>query len=86
MSRREVRLRVAFVLNANVLSSSLRSSSNLTSFLVTLVLMFFALLAYFRVFSVSSKFDTAEEMLAIITVLQFPPKLSLRRRVSLESR
>jgi len=48
--------------------------------------MFFALLAYFRVFSVSSKFDTAEEMLAIITVLQFPPKLSLRRRVSLESR
>lgn len=50
-----------------------------------LVLIFFALLAYFKVFIVSSNYDAAGEMLAIITVLQLPPNESLSNLVSLES-
>jgi len=48
--------------------------------------MFFARLAYFSVLSVSSKDDSAEEMLAIITVRQLPPNESFSSRVSFESR
>ena len=47
--------------------------------------MFLALLAYFKVFIVSSNYEEAGEILAIITVLQFPPKESLSNRVSLLS-
>ena len=50
-----------------------------------LVLIFFALLAYFNVFIVSSNYDAAGEMFAIITVLQLPPNESLSNLVSLES-
>lgn len=43
------------------------------------------LLAYLRVLMVSSKFQSAGPMFATITVLVLPPRLSCRRRVSLES-
>mmetsp|Transcript_24839 Transcript_24839/g.49442 ORF Transcript_24839/g.49442 Transcript_24839/m.49442 type:complete len:203 (-) Transcript_24839:454-1062(-) len=56
-----------------------------SSFLVTLVLMFLALLAYLRVLRVSSKLLTAEEMFAIMTVLQLPPRESFSSRVNFES-
>ena len=41
-----------------------------------LFLMFLALLAYLRVFRVSSKLYSAGEIHAIIVVLEFPPKES----------
>ena len=50
-----------------------------------LFLMFLALLAYFSVFSVSSKLISAGEMHAIMIVLLLPPSESYRIRVSLES-
>ena len=52
----------------------------------TSVLMFFARFAYFNVFSVSSNDAFDAEMLAIMTVRQLPPRESLSRRVSFESR
>jgi len=57
----------------------------LCTFLYTVVLMFFARLAYFRVLWVSSKQALEGEMLAIITVLQLPPSESFKIRVNLES-
>ena len=48
--------------------------------------MFFALSAYFSVLYESSYETVAGEMAAIITVLQFPPNESCKRRVSFESR
>lgn len=59
-----------------------------TSYLlvIALVLMFLALLAYFNELMVYSNCELAGLMLDIITVLQFPPRLSFSRRVSLESR
>ena len=50
-----------------------------------LFLMFLALLAYFRVFRVSSKFTSAGDTQAIIEVLEFPPKESCNILVNLES-
>jgi hypothetical protein len=47
--------------------------------------MFFALLAYLRVFIVSSFWLPAGLIVAIMTVLQFPPRESFNIRVSLES-
>ena len=47
--------------------------------------MFLALFAYFKVFIVSSFWLPAGETVAIITVLQFPPRESLSILVSLES-
>lgn len=48
--------------------------------------MFLALLAYFKVLIVSSVYEPAGLMVAIMTVLQLPPRESLSIRVSLESR
>ncbi len=48
--------------------------------------MFLARAAYFKVFKVSSIYELAGEMLAIIIVLLFPPRESLSMRVSFESR
>jgi hypothetical protein len=58
-----------------------------TSFLLVraLVFIFLARLAYFKVFIVSSNCELAGLILAIITVLQFPPNESLRSLVNLES-
>ncbi len=47
--------------------------------------MFFALFAYFNVFIVSSYYELAGEIVAIIIVLQFPPSESFSILVSLES-
>lgn len=47
--------------------------------------MFFAQFAYFKVLTVSSYYDSPGEAVAIITVLQFPPKESFSIQVSLES-
>ncbi len=47
--------------------------------------MFLALLAYLRVLTVSSNCISPGEMVAIITVLQLPPRLSFNIRVSLLS-
>lgn len=68
-----------------------------TSFLlvISLVFMFLALplinhilylLAYFKVFMVYSNWEEEGETLAIMTVLQLPPRESFRSLVSLESR
>ena len=51
----------------------------------TLILMFFALLAYLSVLIVSSYWLLHDEMVAIITVLQLPPRESFNIRVSFES-
>ena len=58
-----------------------------TNFLLAtyLVLIFLALLAYFRVLIVSSNYDEDGDIFAIITVLQLPPKLSFNNLVNLES-
>jgi len=58
-----------------------------TSFLFasTRILIFLALFAYFKVFIVSSFERLAGDTVAIITVLQLPPKLSFNIRVSLLS-
>ena len=58
-----------------------------TSFLfgTYFVLIFLALLAYFNVLIVSSNYDAAGDILAIITVLQLPPNESFNSLVSLES-
>ena len=58
-------------------------SSNVT---VGVFTMFLALFAYLSVFRVSSRFASAGEMHATITVREFPPSESCSRRVSLESR
>ena len=60
---------------------------NSTRFLFStaLQLMFLALFAYLRVLIVSSNPSTPGEILAIMTVLQFPPKESFNILVSLES-
>jgi len=47
--------------------------------------MFFALFAYFNVLIVSSYWLLAGDIVAIMTVLQFPPKESFSIRVSLLS-
>lgn len=47
--------------------------------------MFLALLAYLRLFNVSSKFISAGETHAIIDVLELPPRESYKIRVSFES-
>lgn len=59
----------------------------MTSFLFysTLIFIFLALLAYFKVFIVSSFYDPAGLIVAIITVLQLPPRESLSILVSFES-
>ena len=58
-----------------------------TSFLLVraLVLIFLALLAYFKVFIVSSNWLLDGLTLTIITVLQFPPNESFSSLVSFES-
>ena len=52
---------------------------------IYLVFIFFALFAYFKVFNVSSNYALAGLTLAIIIVLQLPPKLSLSILVNLLS-
>ena len=52
---------------------------------IALVLIFLALLAYFRLLIVSSNCEEAGEILLIITVLQLPPKLSFSNLVNFES-
>lgn len=52
---------------------------------MALVFMFLALLAYLRELMVYSNWEEAGLMLEIITVLQLPPRESLRSRVNLES-
>lgn len=47
--------------------------------------MFFALFAYFNVFTVSSYYDSPGEAVAIMTVLQFPPRESFSIHVNFES-
>ena len=47
--------------------------------------IYLALLAYFIVPRLSSKFDSAGEMQAIMYVLELPPKLSYKIRVSFDS-
>jgi len=60
--------------------------AELGSLLMTgLFLMFLALEAYLRVFSVSSKLYSAGEIHAIIVVQEFPPRESCSILVSLES-
>lgn len=49
------------------------------------VFIFFALFAYFNVFIVSSNYDDAGDIFAIITVLQLPPNESFSNLVNLLS-
>jgi len=56
-----------------------------TTFSARLQLRLHHLLAYLKVLMVSSKFQSAGPMFATITVLVLPPRLSCKRRVSLES-
>lgn len=55
-------------------------------FVIALVFMFFARLAYFNVFIVYSNWKLDGLTLTIITVLQLPPRESFNKRVNLESR
>mmetsp|Transcript_35864 Transcript_35864/g.101528 ORF Transcript_35864/g.101528 Transcript_35864/m.101528 type:complete len:285 (+) Transcript_35864:1544-2398(+) len=59
---------------------------SISSLTVAMFLMFFARLANLSVDSDSGKASSAGEIMHIIVVLQFPPRLSSRMRVSLESR
>lgn len=56
------------------------------SFTSAFTFTIFALLAKFKVDRVSWKHRIDVEMVATMNVLEFPPKLSLRRQVSFESR
>lgn len=61
------------------------SFSPLITFLLGWILIRLARDAYFKVFSVSSKHPADGLIFAIMIVREFPPRLSLRRRVSLEA-
>mmetsp|Transcript_44702 Transcript_44702/g.85462 ORF Transcript_44702/g.85462 Transcript_44702/m.85462 type:complete len:263 (-) Transcript_44702:187-975(-) len=80
--RREISVRRS----AMICAYSAMWESMLVTFACTLSWMFLARLAYLRVLRDSSRQCLAGEMLAIMVVRQLPPKESLSRRVSLESR
>ncbi len=67
-------------------SISLSMASLGSSLILGFVFIDLARSAYLRVESVSSKFSSAGDNAAIITVFVFPPRESCNNRVSLESR
>ncbi len=78
--------RVVILFSLHFYLNSLMSLTLGSSLMVGLLMMFFALLAYLRVDKVSLWLTSAGLMVAIMIVLELPPRESLSSQVRTESR